>query len=222
MLRFSTPTEIHPLALERHCGSCCRSRKQRLTYPSITMIGTILGAACLGILTWSFLEYVIHRFAAHSRSFWRSSPFSREHTRHHAEGNYFAPAWKKVPVAIVFMLIIAPMAIALTNQFAGLSYATALVGTYVAYEVHHRRLHTHAGNSTYGRWARLHHFHHHFVDPRTNHGVTSPLWDFVFGTYRRPSTIRVPERLCMAWLIDPNTRNIAESYSNVFVVIPSR
>ena len=34
------------------------------------------------------------------------------------------------------------------------------------------------------RWAGLHHVHHHHPD--TNFGVTTPLWDVVFGTrYRR-------------------------------------
>ena len=186
------------------------------------MIPGLLGAVCFGALTWSFLEYVIHRFAGHGRGLWRSTPFGKEHTRHHAEGNYFAPTRKKVPVAIVIMLLVAPIAIALTNPVVGLSYATSLVGTYAAYEVLHRRLHTHEGRSAYGRWARLHHFHHHFVDPRTNHGVTSPLWDLVFGTYQKPETIRVPQRLCMKWLVDPRTQTIVESYSDVFIVIPSR
>jgi len=37
----------------------------------------------------------------------------------------------------------------------------------------------------YGRWAREHHFHHHFVDLRVNYGVTSGLWDVVLRTRRR-------------------------------------
>jgi hypothetical protein len=37
----------------------------------------------------------------------------------------------------------------------------------------------------YGRWARGHHFHHHFVDARVNYGVTSPVWDVVLRTRRR-------------------------------------
>ncbi len=37
---------------------------------------------------------------------------------------------------------------------------------------------------------RRHHFHHHFVDGRANHGVTTPLWDFAFGTCQKPTTIK--------------------------------
>ena len=39
--------------------------------------------------------------------------------------------------------------------------------------------------------------------PKKNHGVTSPVWDWVFGTLERPETIRVPRRhvRCFAWLL---------------------
>jgi sterol desaturase/sphingolipid hydroxylase (fatty acid hydroxylase superfamily) len=75
------------------------------------------------------------------------------------------------------------------------------------YEWLHRREHTHAGWGAYGRWARRHHFHHHFVDGRTNHGVTSPIWDVVFRTYQQPATtIAVPRKLVMSWLVDETHR----------------
>ena len=84
----------------------------------------------------------------------------------------------------------------------GAAWIAGLLAFYGVYEVFHRREHTHAGVGRYGRWARAHHFHHHFVDPRSNHGVTSPLWDHVFGTYQATGVIPVPPRLAMAWLVD--------------------
>jgi hypothetical protein len=35
-----------------------------------------------------------------------------------------------------------------------------------------------------------------------NHGVSLPLWDHVFGTYERPTQVRVPRRLALPWLVD--------------------
>jgi sterol desaturase/sphingolipid hydroxylase (fatty acid hydroxylase superfamily) len=55
------------------------------------------------------------------------------------------------------------------------------------------------------------------VDARTNHGVTSPLWDVVFGTYRAPGTIRVPSRLCMSWLRDERGE-VREDFRDTFVL----
>ena len=49
---------------------------------------------------------------------------------------------------------------------------------------------------------RLHHFHHHFGHPMANHGVTVPVWDWVFGTFEPAPTVRVPRRMAMRWLLD--------------------
>jgi sterol desaturase/sphingolipid hydroxylase (fatty acid hydroxylase superfamily) len=164
--------------------------------------GAIVGAAVAGAFTWTFLEYVIHRWLGHDGRF-RGNPFGVEHVRHHAQGGYFAPNIKKVAAAAVVALALGPPAWLLGGAVA-VAWVAGLVLTFGAYEVFHRREHTHAGWGRYGRWARAHHFHHHFVDTRVNHGVTSPLWDLVFGTYRRVGIIPVPRKLAMAWLLDDN------------------
>lgn len=153
----------------------------------------------LGVLTWTLLEYVIHRFLGHRH---RRNPFAKEHIRHHSQGSYFAPASKKVLAALATTAIAIGPAILIAGVAGGTAYTAGLVAMYVAYEVLHRREHTHEGIGPYGRWARRHHFFHHFVDPSKNHGVTSPLWDVLFGTYAKPGTIAVPEKLKMVWLTD--------------------
>jgi sterol desaturase/sphingolipid hydroxylase (fatty acid hydroxylase superfamily) len=164
------------------------------------MSAPLIVAAAAGGLSWTFLEYVIHRWLGHDGRY-RGNPFGLEHVRHHAEGNYFAPTWKKLIVAAIAAAVLGGPAWLLGGA-TGLAWAGGLLGLYAGYEILHRREHTHAGIGAYGRWARRHHFHHHFVDPRTNHGVTTPLWDLLFGTYRAPAVIPVPRRLCMAWLLD--------------------
>lgn len=161
-------------------------------------------AAAAGAFTWTFLEYLIHRFMGHDRRY-RRTPFGKEHLRHHIEGDYFAPTEKKLVVAAAVAAVLAGPAILLLGVGLGTAYVTGLVGFYLAYEVLHRRIHTHPGIGPYGRWIRRHHFHHHLVDARSNHGVTTPIWDLVFGSYRRAERIVVPPRLCMVWLLDPAT-----------------
>jgi sterol desaturase/sphingolipid hydroxylase (fatty acid hydroxylase superfamily) len=165
---------------------------------------TVVLAVFLGMLTWSLLEYCIHRWLGHDARF-RPNFFAKEHVRHHAEGDYFAPAWKKAGAALGMLALAVGPAIWIAGLAPGIAWTAGLAGFYVAYEILHRREHTHAGFGSYGRWARKHHFYHHFVDARFNHGVTSPLWDFVFGTYRRPGVVTVPARLMMPWLGTPET-----------------
>ena len=169
-------------------------------------------AAVSGMLTWSLLEYCIHRWLGHGPRA-ASNLFGTEHTRHHAIGDYFAPTWKKAVTTAVTTLALGTPAVALGGWEVGGAWALGLVGFYVFYEVLHRLEHVFEGVGPYGRWARRHHFHHHFHDPRVNHGVTSPLWDLVFRTYARPGRIRVPERLAMRWLLDPATGEVRSHLS---------
>jgi sterol desaturase/sphingolipid hydroxylase (fatty acid hydroxylase superfamily) len=168
----------------------------------------MLLAVIAGILTWSLMEYLIHRFAGHSRGFAKKNPFGIEHTAHHSRGDYFAPWWKKLLFSFGFLAVIGPVAVLVAGTELGITYTLGLVGFYVAYEVLHRALHSWEGVGPYARWARRHHFHHHFHDPKVNHGVTSPIWDLVFGTYRRPRQIVVPVKLAMRWLRDPATGEV--------------
>jgi sterol desaturase/sphingolipid hydroxylase (fatty acid hydroxylase superfamily) len=177
----------------------------------------IVLAAMLGVLTWTLLEYLIHRWMGHDRRF-RKSPFGVEHVRHHIEGDYFAPTWKKLIIAAIAIAILCVPAIAIAGTGPGVAYVLGLIGFYGVYEVIHRLDHTHAGIGPYGRWSRRHHFHHHFVDARVNHGVTSPLWDLVFGTYVKPTKIKVPPKLCMPWLKDPATGGIRAAHADTFVL----
>jgi len=181
------------------------------------MIVGMIVPALLGVLTWTFLEYVIHRWMGHDRRF-QKTPFGREHVRHHIEGNYFAPTWKKLLVAAAVTGLLAVPATLLVGATPGIAYVVGLMLFYGVYEVSHRRDHTHPGFGPYGRWARRHHFHHHFVDGRSNHGVTSPLWDLVFGTYQKVGIIKVPQQLCMTWLRDPVTEDVRSEYAATFVL----
>ncbi len=181
------------------------------------MIARTIVAALLGVLTWTFLEYVVHRWMGHDRRL-RKTPFGREHVRHHIEGNYFAPTSKKLLAGAGLTALLVGPAILLVGAAAGIAYVAGLMLFYGVYEVSHRREHTHPGFGPYGRWARRHHFHHHFVDGRSNHGVTSPLWDLVFGTYQKVGTIKVPPQLCMTWLRDPATGDVRPEYAKTFAL----
>jgi sterol desaturase/sphingolipid hydroxylase (fatty acid hydroxylase superfamily) len=178
-------------------------------------------SAFAGAFTWTFLEYVIHRWLGHDGRF-RGNPFGVEHVRHHIEGNYFAPTWKKLLVTPVFAGILAVPATLLLGPALGIAYVAGLIGFYGLYELLHRLEHVWEGMGPYGRWARRHHFTHHFVDARYNHGVTTPLWDLVFGTYRKVDVITVPPKLAMRWLTDPATGALRPSLAGAYSLGKSR
>jgi len=178
---------------------------------------TIPAAFVGGAFLWSFTEYAMHNWRGHKGK--GKNPFSREHLAHHADSDYFTPTYKKVRTAsVVTLLVLPPLAWA-----GGLPFGVALVAgflaSYIGYEVLHRRIHTHPPTGPYGRWARKHHFYHHFSRPNLNHGVTSPIWDVVFGTLERPEVVRVPAKKAMSWLLDPETGDVAAPYAADYVVV---
>lgn len=178
------------------------------------MVGTAV-ALVLGGFTWVVLEYVLHRFVGHApRS---RTEFANEHRRHHAEGNYFAPTSKKV-LAVTPAVALVATAGGYALGAPGAVYAVGLGLTYMGYEWFHRRLHTHPPVGRFGRWARRHHFHHHFGDPKSNHGVTSPLMDWMVGTSREPGVIRVPIKLAPYWLVDPATTTVFSQYTTDYTL----
>lgn len=167
-----------------------------------------------GALTWSLAEYLLHRFVGHGAKRRRGrtlraslSPqgvlaeFFAEHTAHHAQPRYFAPTGRKALAAVVVGATAAGAATLVVGPRRGLAFAAGLLVVYASYEVHHRRIHTHAPTGPYTRWMRKHHWHHHRM-PRTNHGVTSPLWDHVFGTHREPGRVPILRTVAPAWMVD--------------------
>lgn len=175
-------------------------------------------AIAAGALTWLLSEYLIHRFLGHGKRTKRTQ-FGREHTKHHALGNYFAPAQTKAAAALPVALLMLAAASLIGGPLIGGVYTASFAATYILYEVLHRRSHTHPPAGFYSRWLRRHHFYHHFGDPKMNHGVTTPIGDWLLATNHTPGKIRVPEKLAMHWLIDPSTGDVFEAFAGDYELL---
>lgn len=164
------------------------------------MIGATISLIS-GIFTWTFLEYVIHRFIGHKKK--TDNPITHEHKHHHSQFDYFAPNWKKLVLALIVLGSLTLLVGWPLGWLYGFSYSLGIAGMYLVYETLHKRAHTHAPLNKYGRWLRMHHFHHHFRSPKHNHGVTSPIWDMVFGTHKKVEQVTVPGRgIPLKWLFN--------------------
>jgi len=172
---------------------------------TLTSLLLVALSAALGALGWSLAEYWIHRELGHHHT---RNLFGKEHIAHHGKGDYFAAWWKKGGAALIAALLMIGPAVWLAGPAMGGAFVAGFVGFYLTYETIHRLEHVSEGVGPYARWARSHHFHHHFHNPRCNHGVTSPLWDHVFGTYEQPAVVQVPRKMAMRWLCDPTTGEV--------------
>jgi sterol desaturase/sphingolipid hydroxylase (fatty acid hydroxylase superfamily) len=141
----------------------------------------------LGVLIWTLLEYGLHRFVFHIQIPVRD-PRLRElvnasHLAHHA-----APRDPtRVLVRPTYGLVVSSIAYGVTYLVTRSLFSTAgvLAGIWAGflyYEAVHYRVHFSLAASAFIARQRRTHFYHHFTNNRQCFGVTSPLWDYVFGT----------------------------------------
>lgn len=169
-------------------------------------------AVLAGVLGWSLSEYAIHRFVGHGparrrEGLWFLPPrlvlvlFNEEHIHHHRDPTYFAPGWKKAIAAGVLVPVFSALAALVVSPRLGITFGVSYTLTYLAYEILHRRIHTHAPIDSYFAWMRRHHLHHH-VSPKVNHGVTSVVWDVAFGTNEVAEPVSLHRKIAPVWLLD--------------------
>lgn len=152
----------------------------------------LLAAFASGLLLWTLLEYVLHRFGGHLGWFGRA--IQGEHLSHHARPATFSPAIKKLALAIPVLTVIGACIALGAGPVAGAAVASGTGVGWLGYEALHRLLHVRGPLNRYGQWARRHHLHHHFGSPKVNHGVSTPLWDWAFGTLEPVDVVVVPRR----------------------------
>lgn len=188
-----------------------------------------------GGLAWTASEYAIHRFVGHGRKRERPSSllerltlpglaaeFNAEHLAHHATPSYFAPTSRKILAAAVGIPTVAAALAPLVGVRRASSFALGFTAMYGAYEILHRRIHTHPPTGPYGRWARRHHLYHHHKTPRANHGVTSAAWDALFGTKKPLERVRIPRNAVPVWLVDAATGEVRPEHAGDYEVWPAR
>jgi hypothetical protein len=144
----------------------------------------------LGILVWTLIEYLLHRFLLHSRP---QAPallaiVEKLHLGHHRnpqdEGKITVPVLGSLPIAGgllgLFRLMTGSWPVAallMTGSIAG----------YLYYEMMHFWIHCGARHGSWLSNRRANHLSHHFRDQMRWFGVTTQVWDLILGTGTRRS-----------------------------------
>lgn len=127
----------------------------------------------IGVAAWTFLEYLIHAWLSHIFTTFATPLHQVHHRDPHAV--FTIGAW--IPVALTWI-----GGIAIFGFASGMIFYTGMTVGFIAYELIHYRLHFAAPSGPVEAYLRNRHLVHHFRDPRACFGVTSGLWDLVFGT----------------------------------------
>ena len=155
------------------------------TYTRGLGFGTAAGLVFAGLLLWTLMEYVLHRYVFH---WYKDTPFGRRvhfllHGVHHDFPNdsdrLVMPLLTSVPLAVIFysLFYVAFGGVRLAEPF----FAGFALG-YLAYDGTHYAVHHFKQTSRIGKFLKRHHMLHHHADHDGGFGVSSPVWDYVFGT----------------------------------------
>ncbi len=150
----------------------------------------IVGLFVAGIAIWTITEYWLHRKFFHwepDNAFGRKMHFII-HGVHHDHPNdklrLVMPPGASIPLAALFFGIFwlifgTPTVFPVFGGF---------IAGYLVYDYTHYYVHHFVPKSEFGKRLREQHMRHHFQDHRYGFGVSTPLWDAVFGTLprRRP------------------------------------
>jgi sterol desaturase/sphingolipid hydroxylase (fatty acid hydroxylase superfamily) len=150
--------------------------------------GLALGSLALlfaaGVLLWTLTEYVLHRYVFHwvNDTAWGKRIHFVLHGVHHDYPNdkdrLVMPLGASIPLGVViyaaFYFLVGPL-------HGEAVYAGMALG-YLGYDGTHYAVHHFKQGSRVGKFLRRHHMLHHHADHDGGFGVSSPLWDLVFGT----------------------------------------
>lgn len=142
-----------------------------------------------GTFLWTFIEYMLHRFLFHFAEQKRAlGPVSRTaHFLFHGVHHAFPLDEKRLvfPVApaILFHPSLHFIFLTLFNMPRwGFTAGAGGVFGYVMYDCTHYFIHHSKADNGILNFLKRTHNKHHFRNPVRGYGVTSPLWDYVFGT----------------------------------------
>lgn len=154
------------------------SASKGLTFPQIGLI------VAFGVLTWTLLEYTLHRFLFHiqTKSYWANTAHYLLHGCHHKHPQdglrlVFPPTATAILLVPLWKLL---------HLLATPATAPAILGGilfgYVMYDITHYYLHHGQPKEPTFKHLKKYHLNHHFRIQDKGYGITSSLWDKVFGT----------------------------------------
>jgi sterol desaturase/sphingolipid hydroxylase (fatty acid hydroxylase superfamily) len=144
----------------------------------------LLIAFFAGFLGWTLFEYLAHRFIFHvgeNASDFRKKIQDTLHGVHHE----FPRDKGRLAMPPTISVVIATLVILLFNYIFGtygFSVVAGFLAGYATYLIVHYSVHAFRPPRNIFRKLWINHSLHHYKNPGQIFGVSSPLWDYVFGT----------------------------------------
>jgi sterol desaturase/sphingolipid hydroxylase (fatty acid hydroxylase superfamily) len=157
-------------------------------------VGGVALAFAAGVVMWTFAEYVMHRYVFHYEPKGRvlERVWYLVHGVHHEQPGcktrLVMPPILSIPLSLGFYALISTVVgVALGAPLWVAPLYAGFVAGYLAYDMLHYAEHHLPMKGGALRYLKRYHLLHHFKTPDDRFGVSSPLWDVIFGTLPQDS-----------------------------------
>ena len=144
-----------------------------------------IGLFVLGVISFTWVEYMVHRYVFHMKTYTavRAKFQYTIHGVHHEypkdKDRLAMPPLLSVTIATVLLLLFRLV----MGDFAFAFLPGFIVG-YAAYLAIHYMVHAFAPPKNFLKALWINHGIHHYKDGDLIYGVSSPLWDYIYGTMK--------------------------------------
>jgi sterol desaturase/sphingolipid hydroxylase (fatty acid hydroxylase superfamily) len=159
------------------------------THTSLSLLTTV-GMFLLGLLTFTWVEYNVHRYVFHMKTYTqiREKIQYTMHGVHHEfpkdKDRLAMPPLLSITISTVLLLLLRVVLGDLVFAFL----PGFLVG-YAAYLSVHYVVHCFPPPKNFLKALWVNHGIHHYRDGDIIFGVSSPLWDYIYGTMREKKQV---------------------------------
>jgi sterol desaturase/sphingolipid hydroxylase (fatty acid hydroxylase superfamily) len=155
-----------------------------VTHTSLSA-GSTVGLFFLGFISFTLVEYLVHRYVYHiaTHTEWRQRFQYKAHGVHHEfpkdKDRLAMPPLLSITVATILLLLFRLV----MGDFA-FAFLPGFLAGYAYYLSVHYIVHIYQPPKNFLKALWVNHSVHHYKDGDVVFGVSSPLWDYVFGTMR--------------------------------------
>ncbi len=152
------------------------------THTSLSTVTTVL-MFCIGMVTWTLMEYFIHRYIFHMTA--ESEKRAKLQYTLHGVHHEFPKDKERLAMPPIVSITIATLLLFLFRLFLGdfvFSFLPGFLVGYASYLSVHYMIHSFQPPKNFLKALWVNHSIHHYKNGENVFGVSSPLWDYIFGT----------------------------------------
>jgi sterol desaturase/sphingolipid hydroxylase (fatty acid hydroxylase superfamily) len=154
------------------------------THTSLSLMMSV-GMFLLGMLAFSWVEYMVHRYVFHMRTY--TELRARMQYTMHGVHHEFPKDRDRLAMPPLLSVTISTVLLLLFKLILGdlvFSFLPGFLVGYAAYLGIHYMVHAYQPPKNFFKFLWINHGVHHYKNGEVVFGVSSPLWDYIYGTMR--------------------------------------